>query len=115
MSSTIGLYFRRDQGSANALRSRLNEIAATFGYTATRGATTGQGNLSEMLEAIDAGELALVLLPDEHFRPALEALDAISAQSRFGADNWAAGVARALRAALERGVEAEKAELDNYK
>jgi len=64
--ATIGLYLRGyKQEEANALRSRLNEIAATFGYTAERGATAGEGNLAEMLRAIDGGELALVLLTPE--------------------------------------------------
>lgn len=63
-ASTIGLYFNFDQESANALRGRLNEIAARYGYTATRGATAGQGNLSELLLAIDAGEVATVFMSD---------------------------------------------------
>lgn len=64
--STIGLYFRGlSKANTNALRSRLNAIAAEFGYIAERGPTAGQGNLAVMLEAIDAGELALVLLPPE--------------------------------------------------
>lgn len=64
--TTFGLYFKdMDQEAANAMRSRLNEIAKGYGYTAERGATAGQGNLADMLQAIDAGELALVLLPDE--------------------------------------------------
>lgn len=64
-ASTIGLYFNFDQESANALRSRLNGIAARYGYIATRGATAGQGNLSELLLAIDAGEVATVFMSDE--------------------------------------------------
>lgn len=60
--TTIGLYFPLDQESTNALRQRLNDLAAGLGYTATRGPTAGEGNLSEMLLAIDAGEVALVLL-----------------------------------------------------
>lgn len=64
--TTIGIYFRGlNQAATNALRSRLNGIAAEFGYTAERGPTAGEGNLAVMLEAIDAGELALVLLPLE--------------------------------------------------
>ena len=63
--STIGLYFKRTKPDTNALRTRLNAIAAALGYTAERGPTAGQGNLAEMLEAIDAGKVALVLLDEE--------------------------------------------------
>jgi hypothetical protein len=111
--STFGIYFRsRDQESANALRSRLNDLAATFGYTAERGATAGQGNLAAMLVAIDAGELALVLLPDEQIHNALQELDRLYTADMFHND-WAATVAASLRAALQRGIEAEQAEIDD--
>jgi len=111
--ATIGLYFRGlDNEDVNALRARLNNVAAAFGYTAERGPTTGEGNLAEMLVAIDAGELALVLLPDEHFRPALEHLDSLAAESPR--NEWAAVIADALRAALQRSAEADAAELDDY-
>jgi hypothetical protein len=57
--STIGLYFELSKADTNALRTRLNAIAATHGYTAKRGPTTGQGNLARLLQAIDAGEIIL--------------------------------------------------------
>lgn len=62
--ATMGLYFSMDKASTNALRARLNEIAARYGYTADRGKTTGKGNLSELLLAIDAGEVATVFMSD---------------------------------------------------
>lgn len=66
MMATIGIYFRGlNQLDTNALRARLNAIAAEFGYTAERGPTAGEGNLAVMLKAIDAGELVVVLLPPE--------------------------------------------------
>ena len=59
-----------------------------------------------MLLAIDEGELAIVLLPDEQFRPAIETLDELAA--KFGyEDNWAASIAASLRNALRRGIEAD--------
>lgn len=55
----MGLYFPLPQSEVNALRARLNALAATFGYTAKRGRTTGQGNLSALLVAIDKGDVKL--------------------------------------------------------
>ena len=107
----IGLYFPGTQDEVNALRERLNQLAGEFGYTASRGPTTGQGNLAEMLIAIDAGELALVLLPDEQFGPALEVLDGLAAQDPYRND-WAATVARSLWDALIRQAEADRAEVE---
>lgn len=105
---TIGLYFpdQMTRSDVNALRSRLNQIAGDFGYT-----SRGKGNLVTMLCAIDAGELALVLLPDEHIRQALDQLDAISTEIGY-TDNWAATIAASLRAANQRHIEAEQAEID---
>ena len=111
--ATVGFYFKEmSKEDVNALRSRLNNLAATFGYTAERGPTAGQGNLAEMLMAIDTGELALVLLPDTQYRPALETLDGIAAD--LPPDNWAETIAASIRAALQRQAEADLAELDNY-
>jgi len=117
MGATIGLYFSMSQEGANTLRARLNEIAAGFGYTATRGPTTGRGNLAEMLRAIDAGEVALVLVPDNHQRPLAEFLRRTAAGVRADAGSFQEigladsleVVAEALDAAAER---AERGELD---
>ena len=95
--ASIGLYFRGlSQADTNALRSRLNAIAATFGYTAERGPTSGQGNLAAMLEAIDAGELALVLLPPEQQIAAAEWL-----RERAATPNASDFASLALAEALE--------------
>jgi len=99
--SSIGLYFRGlSKKGVNALRARLNDLAATFGYTALGGPTFGQGNLAAMLVGIDAGELALVLLSDEQFKLAIEALDQLATD--LPSDNWAKAIANSLRAAYER-------------
>lgn len=111
----IGLYFPSymTKDDVNALRERLNEIAASFGYTASRGPTAGQGNLTEMLIAIDSGELALVLLPDEQIHNALQVLERLYGEDAFHND-WAKDVAASLCAALRRGAEADQAEIDDY-
>lgn len=64
---TAGLYFRSlEKHQVNALRARLNELAGSMGYKAApQSPTAGQGLLAALLVAIDAGEVALVLLPDE--------------------------------------------------
>lgn len=109
----IGLYFPSymTNEDVNALRERLNEIAAAFGYTASRGPTAGRGNLAEMLVAIDSGELTLILLPDEQIHNALQTLDCLYQEDEFH-NTWSRDIATALRAALQRGVEAERAEVE---
>lgn len=111
----IGFYFpsHMTKEDVNALRERLNEVAASFGYTASRGPTAGQGNLAEMLIAIDSGELALVLLPDEQIHNALQVLDRLHREDSFHSD-WAKDVAASLRAALQRGAESDQGEIDDY-
>jgi hypothetical protein len=62
----IGLYFSNtlSKGEVNALRRRLNAIAKEFGYVAKSGPTMGQGNLSDLLVAIDEGHAAVISVPD---------------------------------------------------
>ena len=99
--TAIGLYFRGlDQAQINALRGRLNDLAADLGYIAHRGPTAGQGLIAQALVALDAGELALVLLPDEQYGPAIAHLESLG-------EEWADTIAASLRAALERAVEAD--------
>lgn len=87
-------------GDAAALR----RIAAAHGYLQTRGAGAGQlGSVSQLLQAIAAGEVATVLLPDEHFAPAIEHLRAVG-------EEWANAIANALERALSLQREAEKGE-----
>lgn len=112
---TIGFYFPSymSNDDVNALRERLNEVAASFGYTASRGPTAGQGNLAEMLIAIDAGELAMVLLPDEQIHNALVELDRLYQEDTFH-NEWARDIASSLCASLRRSTEADNAEIDDY-
>jgi len=110
--SAIGFYFRgltRDQ--TNALRNRLNDLAAERGYTAAGGPTTGQGNAAQLLVAIDAGDEALIALPADQITTAIHDLGQIAANAP--ANHWSETVAASLRAALQRGVEAELAEIDD--
>lgn len=58
--TTLGFYFRdMTKEEANAVRARLNELAAEFGYTAKSGPTVGQGNAAALLVAIARGEVNL--------------------------------------------------------
>ena len=103
--STLGLYFRKEQHEANSLRSRLNELARSMGYLAVSGRTVGQGNLAALLVAIDAGEVALVLLPDEQRAMA-------AAWLREQAEGQPGPLAEALStiaASLEAAVDRERA------
>ena len=106
--TAIGIYFKsRDQDEVNALRARLNAHAASHGYVATRGPTVGQGNLAEMLVAIDSGELATVLLADEQYAPAIAHLEQIDTE-------WARSIVISLRRSLSYQNEVDQAELDEY-
>jgi len=110
---TIGVYFPSDfeKEDVNALRARLNVVAASHGYIAHRGPTAGQGALAHLLIAIDAGEVATLLLPDEQINQALDHLDALVAQDRWRYE-WAADIAGALRVALKRKQAMDAAELN---
>lgn len=57
--ATLGLYFRMSREEANALRKRLNALAAGLGYTASSGPTKGNGNLAALLVGIDKQEITL--------------------------------------------------------
>jgi len=98
--SAIGLYFRGlTKAQTNALRARLNELAALYCYTSRRGPTAEQGNLAALLVAIDAGKVATVLLADGDLAPALAHLDQVDAP-------WARSIAASLRLALQYQAEA---------
>ncbi len=104
---TIGLYYSTEftQAEANALRSRLNDLAGTFGYIAHRGSTAGQGNLAELLIAIDSGEVALVLLPDEQRSAMVDFLRQVAGDGQQSA--LVMGAAESITRALERAIERE--------
>ena len=99
--SQMGFYLRGlTQPQANALRARLTDLAASHGYLATRGPTAGRGNLAAMLQALDAGEVATVLLSDGQRAAAIEHLGQVG-------EDWADVIVDSLLAALERQTEAE--------
>lgn len=102
--ATIGLYIPGSQEGANALRSRLNKIAREMGYYASRGPTAGDGNLAEMLVAIDSGEIALVLLSDEELRRARRDLAALCKADPHEKE-WACSILHSLENAITREVE----------
>ncbi len=118
MSATFGLYFKgMSQEEVNAMRQRLNTIAASHGYTSERGPTTGEGNAAEMLMAIDSGELATVLLADEERASVIAWLDQQAEQLR-STDALLADtvktIANQLYAAVRRERDAEEQEMRNY-
>lgn len=116
MAATFGLYFKgMNQSEANAMRQRLNQIAAFHGYTSERGPTTGAGNAAELLQAIDSGEVAIVLLGDEQRSIVIRWLDE---QSKLVEDIPLAdalkNIADQLYAAVKREVETDEEELRSY-
>jgi len=80
------------------MQAALRTIAERHGYTASRGPHAGRGSPSELIQALEAGELATVLLdPDDRwqFIVWLECYDFTGAP--FGLADTAASVARQLR------------------
>lgn len=63
--ATIGLYFPLSKDELNALRHRLNYLFGSMGYADEDSTPPYRGGLPAGLMALDKGELALVLLPDE--------------------------------------------------
>ena len=58
--TTLGLYFPGlSKPEANAVRERLNVLAAELGYLAERGETKGKGAAGRMLIALARGDLFL--------------------------------------------------------
>lgn len=58
--TTLGFYFAgMSSEEANAMRQRLNDAAASLGYTAQGGPTTGEGNAAALLAAIAEGDVLL--------------------------------------------------------
>lgn len=58
--TTLGIYFPGlSKQEANAVRERLNALAAKQGYLAERGETAGKGAAGRMLMALARGDLQL--------------------------------------------------------
>ena len=101
--STIGLYFRgMSQQETNALRGKLNAIAAAHGYIAHAGQTAGEGNAAALLAGIAAGEVALVMLPDEQRAWVVEFLESAAATASRPLVDALTSIADALREASAR-------------
>jgi hypothetical protein len=99
--ATITFYVPGDPGSGNAFRARLNAIAGELGYSSPGGPTKGQGSITQLLLAIDNGEVAVVFLSDEERRRALATLNALH-ESDPVRNEWANSVLHALERALHR-------------
>lgn len=112
--TTIGLYFRGlDKDQTNALVHRLNTLAASHGYIAHAGPTAGQGNLAAMLQAIDGGEVAVVLLPDEQRGIAIRWLREQAGVAGGSLGEALLTLAQSLDEAAERAAEAEQGEIED--
>ena len=57
-----------------AMQAALRRIAERHGYLAMRGPHAGKGNPSALIQALDSGELATVLMADEERRAAIDEL-----------------------------------------
>jgi hypothetical protein len=109
--SAIGFYFPLDKDERNALRAHLNALFGALGYAEEGSKPPYRGGLPAGLMALDKGELALVLLPDEQrvwvrdwLEEQAEALEEATPQSLQDLDVIEAlhVIADALTAAMER-------------
>ena len=57
-----------------AMQAALRRVAERHGYLAMRGPHAGKGNPSALIQALDSGELATVLMADEERRAAINEL-----------------------------------------
>jgi hypothetical protein len=114
--TTIGFYFRgMERQAVNALRARLNDLAAGFGYIAHGGPTTGRGNAAELFVAIDGGEVALVLLSDEQRAMVTLFLEQqVDAQPGTALAEALQVIADALVAAAQRQAQADYADIQEW-
>ena len=115
---TAGLYFRSmEKAEVNALRSRLNELAGSMGYKADpKSPTAGQGLLAALLVAIDAGEVAVVLLPDEQRGMAARWLrqQAVAMTANAPLAEALGSIAASLEDAAERERAADAREIEEW-
>jgi hypothetical protein len=96
----LGFYFPLSKRDANALRARINSLAQCLGYSTA----------ATLLQAIDRGDVALIMLAPEEIPNAISVLDALPDH-----DDWPHAIVRALRAAIERGREADARDPDGYR
>lgn len=109
---------RRFQPLTSAvMQAALRRIAERHGYIATRGPHAGRGNPSELVQALDAGELATVLLDsDARWRviAELERHAATLEDTDYDLSLAIRSAADQLRAAAEREYQLEVEELADY-
>lgn len=97
-----------------AMQAALRKIAERHGYTATRGPRAGQGSPSELVQALDAGELATVLLDSDERWQIIAELDRHAATLDGWLSEGIREVANQLRAAAEREHQLDAEELADY-
>jgi len=106
---------RRFQPLTSApMQAALRKIAERHGYTATRGPHANQGSPSELVQALDAGELATVLLDSDERWSVISWLESQAAamdNPGYGLPETIRSLAAQLRVAadIERQLEAEEA------
>jgi hypothetical protein len=89
---TIGIHLSvTDKAAANQIRRDLANLAKQHGYLDPH----ARPSPGDLLIAIAAGEIALVLLPDEHITQAIERLEIIG-------EEWSDSIVIALKRARER-------------
>jgi len=97
-----------------ALHERLRFIAEDLGYTSVTAATKGRGNVARLLEAIDAGEVILLLFPPEQ-RPWMTTWIEAQLPALRDSDSWRdhaiaealETIAQALDESMERQYESD--------
>lgn len=59
------LWFRGTNEEMTAKVQRLRDLAQSMGYTIIASKNAGEGNIAALLEAIDAGDVTVLMLPPE--------------------------------------------------
>jgi hypothetical protein len=97
-----------------AMQAALRRVAERHGYASSRGPRHGQGSPSALVQALDAGELATVLLDSDERWHIIAELE----RHADAVDGWLAdgirAVADQLRAAAEREQQLDADELADY-
>lgn len=97
-----------------AMQAALRRIAERHDYISTRGPRHGQGNPSELVQALDAGELATVLLDSDERWQIIAELERHAATLDGWLSEGVREVASQLRAAAEREQHLDREELAEY-
>jgi hypothetical protein len=110
MGTNVKMYFHGTKEEVAARQQRLRDLAKRMDYTAIA-PNAGEGNIPALLEAIDAGEVTLLLLPPEQHGFVTDWLErqALALRESSGVrDNSIAEALETIVQALDRALERQQ-------